>query len=386
MENLGISRQLIDSLTRVHGENLVSIYLPTARKGVDVLKGPIALRNILAAAEQQLIESGMRPTLARDYLAKAQLLSYDADFWAKRSDSIAIFIGPETFEAVHMSFGVPEVFGIGNRFNILPLIPLLAKCDSFYALALDKNEVRLIHCTPETATEVEVPMMPKSMEEFIAFDHPEKHAQAHMGGAPGRTGSFIQHGAGDRGVDPKERLNRFCIEIDHAVTKFLNSGNKPLVLAGTEEVQSAYRSVDKYKKLVPVGITQSLKTLKLEDIRNRSQEIADAYLDAPRQEAVGRFKALGGTGLASLQPEEILASAQDGRVDILFTSQPSETPWSLAGGHAADHDIESLEKANRNNELANLAALATLSSHGKVFRVFPDEIRVEGPVAAIYRY
>ena len=386
METLGISRQLIDSLAHVLGENLVSIYLPTARKGVDVLKGPIALRNILAAGEQRLIEAGMRPTLARDYLARAQQLSFDAEFWARRSDAIAIFIGPETFEAIHLPFSVPEVFGIGDRFNILPLIPLLSRCESFYTLALDKNDVRLIHCTPDSAEEVDVPMMPKSMEDFVALDHAEKHAQAHMGGAPGRTGSFIQHGSGDRGVDPKERLNRFCLEIDHAVTKYLNSGNKPLVLAGTEEVQSAYRGVDKYKKLIPKGITQSVKMLKIEDLRSRSQELADDYMDSPRKEAIERFKALTATGLASRKTEEVLASAGDSRVDTLFTLQPAETPWSLGGVHATEEELKVIETANRDNEIANAAALATLSNHGRVFKVGPEEIPLEGPIAAIYRY
>jgi len=151
-------------------------------------------------------------------------------------------------------------------------------------------------------------------------------------------------------------------------------------------VQSAYRGVDRYKKLIPKGITQSVKMLKIEDLRSRSQELADDYMDSPRKEAIERFKALTATGLASRKTEEVLASAGDGRVDTLFTLQPAETPWSLGGVHATEEELKVIETANRDNEIANAAALATLSNHGRVFKVGPEEIPLEGPIAAIYRY
>jgi hypothetical protein len=370
----GISRNQIEELVNHGEETVASIYVPTARKGIDVLQGPIKLKQMLESVETELVNMGMRSTLAKDFVGPAQKLLSDTTFWDQRSDGVAMFLADGFFKAYHLSFPVPESIQVGTRFNILPLISALSKGEPHYVLALDKNQVRLIVCTAQSTKEATVPGMPRSLASFVSQEYAEKQSQAHSAGPAGQAGSMIRHGAGDKGADAKVKLRRYSQAIDNALRTLLHESKHPVVLAGTQEFVDEYRAVTKYPHVLPDGIIRSTKTLEPNDIRKFSQPIADQHADRKRQEELEKYRAFAGTGLTSQQPEELRDLALAGKIESLFTIQDPS-------GTNAEGPLPTPEWA-----LVNEVALATLANHGSVYRISKEELETVGSAAAILRY
>ncbi len=59
----------------------VSIYLPTHRVGKETQGDSIRLKNLLKRAEDQFVERGMMPMIARDMLEPARRLLDDPNAW-----------------------------------------------------------------------------------------------------------------------------------------------------------------------------------------------------------------------------------------------------------------------------------------------------------------
>lgn len=372
----GISRSQIESLVKWQGNQAVTLYIPTARKGVDVTQGPLKLKNLLVSAEHQLIEGGMRATLARDLLEEASKLVTNSDFWQTRSDGLAIFIGDGHYHIYRLAFEVPELVQVGQRFNVLPLVPGLTRGNPHYVLALDRQHIRLLLCSPEGVTEAKVENLPETMDGFLASAYSEKQAQAHTVGAVGRAGGVVMHGAGDRGVEQKEQTHQFCLAIHEALRHYLHGAQHPLVLAGTEEIVDEYRDVSKYAHTVPDSIVRSLKTLSNSELRDLSQPIVDGFNDRARLDTLERYRTRAGTGLTSRQLETMPEMAQAGRLESLLVSRTV----------IADNPNESDHTLTPDCRAINDLALETLAHQGNVFLFNQGELFVDEPAVAVLRY
>ncbi|MFI5384495.1 MAG: hypothetical protein ACHQ50_00075 [Fimbriimonadales bacterium] len=383
MDKLGITRRQIADLAATQAEPAISIYVPTSRTGVDVLQGRIRLKNLLVEAEERLARQGMRPTLARDLLRPATDLLDQVEFWNDRLDSVALFISPVSFRAYHLPFPTPEYLEIGTHFHVRPLLRVLNTCQTYYVLALEQNHVRLVRCGPRGSAEVSVHGMPKSLHAFLATDHADKQFQYYSAGPAGRAGSIIGYGAGDKGVDHKERLHRFCIAIDRAVIEHTAPSDEPLVLASTQEIRDTYHSISKLPHLLAKGLTCSPKMLDDEELRQDAAPIIAEYADAARKSAIERYKELAGTGLTSQQIEEIVPAAVQGRVDVLLTYEGSSLWGKYDPAAGVKIDAEPLEG---DEELINEAAIATIENGGSVYDIQHGELALAAPTATIFRY
>lgn len=378
----GITRPQIAELVLLRSKSVISVSLPTARIGADVQQGRIRLKNMLVEAEDRLVsDHKLRRTLAMDILGPAAEACADVEFWNDRLDSVGIYIAPGFYRAYHLPFTVREHLEIGPRAFVRPLLPGLANQPTFYVLALDQGGVRLLRCGPRGAKQVPVQEMPETMESFVADEHVDKQVQFHTAGAVGRAGGVIGHGAGDRGADPKGRLQRFSIAISRAVERYLIDKTEPVILAGVDEFQNEFRAESRLRHLLDDGIRGSTHMSEPLDLRRAALPIVAEYADIPREMAVARYRQLAGTGKTSQQIEEILTSAESGRVDVLFLDSERDL-WGTYEGGITTHP----ERLPGDSELLNLTALATLENGGAVFEAEPSDLGIAGPLAAVYRY
>lgn len=384
MDTHGITRRQIAELAARAADPAISIYLPTSRTGPDALQGRIRLKNLLVEAEEKLAHRGMRPTLARDLLKPASDLLDDLSFWNERLDAVALFISANSFDAHHLPFSTPEYLEIGSHFHVRPLLKILNCCPTFYVLALEKNHMRLVRCGPRGAAEVSVPDMPDTLAGYLSTDHADKQYQYYSAGPAGRAGTTIGYGAGDKGVDEKERLLRFSQAVDRAVVEHTAPASDPVVLAGTQEFQDIYRGISKLPKLLAKGVTCSPKMLSADELRSEAEPIVEEQADAARLTAIERYKQLAGTGLTSQQIEEILPAAFQGRVDVLLTYEEG----SLWGKYDPSSGVTIVDAtpAEGDEELINEAAIATMENGGSVYSVQHGELILAGPSATIFRY
>lgn len=364
----GISRNTILDLAKTTGEPAISIYVPTYRTGPEAMQGRIKLKNLLALAENRLVEQGMRRTLATELLSEATALIEDSDFWNDRLDAVAIFVSPGFFKAHHLPYSTPELLHIGPHFYVRPLVRALNYSAAFYVLALDKNHVRLMHCTPRAVNEMKVGDMPHSLEKFVAVEHVEKQYQYHTAGRIGGAGSVIGHGAADKGEDEKDRLHRFSQAISRSLEKFLGASREPVVLVGTKDFQDIFRSVAHLPCLLPEGVAQSPKMLDGRQLCAAASPLVEAFEDTARQAAMERYREIAGTGLTAQTLDQVLPAAAEGKVDALFIL-PNAAVWGQG-------DIE----------LINEATIATLENSGTVYEIADDELSLPEPIAASFRY
>ncbi len=245
----------------------VSIYLPTLRKGHEVIQASIELKNLLRDAENELAEQGLKADDIQSLTADAHDLVSQREYWQHQGDGLAIFLNANYSKVIKLPIGVPSRQVVSESFDITPLLSMLSSSDRFFVLALSANEVRLFDATQFRFDEVLIEDVPQGMSEALHADDNERQLQFHSGA----------------GASPK------------------GGGRSATLLDG--EVHGNQEKTS------------------LEDIHRAAWEIVASHVEETHNATLARFHELLGTGLASAQMLEVSSGAVDGRVDTLFVSQ-----------------------------------------------------------------
>ncbi len=366
-------------LVDASGDALVSIYLPTARAGRETRQGPIRLKNLVAEAEERLATRGAD----QGVLDRVRSRIDDCGFWQHQSDGLAILTGAGRHVELRLPAAFEELVVVGERFHVKPLLANLDRGRRYFVLALSENDVRLVEATRSTAAEVERDDVPESLAAALWYEDPEPALQYHATARGGAQTSYHGHGLGED--DTADRRRRFLRAVDDGVTTLLAGSRAPLVLAGAERTQAAYREVSRYEGLAGEGIDGNPEHLSVDELHARSWPIVAARFAAATAEAAARYQALAGTGRAGDDPAEVALAAHDGRVETLLVS-PHVAAWGrfdAAERLAEQHD--SRQPGDR--DLADAAAAATFRTGGRVLVVDdPADVPSRTALAAIYRY
>ncbi len=385
----------MDRLTRDDLRTLVeprpgpclSIYRATARAGREKQQGPIALKNALRMAEEQLVAGGMRSPQARDFLRPLQALIDDGGFWREQGDGLAVFCAPGFFRRYRLPAAFDDCLFIGSRFAVTQLVPLRADEGRFFILAFSEEEVRLLEATKYGFRTVPLPAgLPRSMADALRYDVPDKQRRFHTitnAGSPGR-GHPIYHGQGTGIDDDKDRLLRYFRSLDHGLHPLLRDETAPLVLAAAEYYFPIYREVNTYPHLVDEGIPGSPQLSSDQELHSRGWQIVEPIFDHERQRAKVQFHNLMGTGRAADDVPEIVLAAHDGRVHYLFVPRRGRV-WGTFD--PATRQVETHDSPRPGDEdLLDRAVYDTIRNSGAVYVVDPAEMPDDVPAAATFRY
>ena len=149
-------------LLNMSDKHCVSIYMSAHRSGREQQQDPIRFRNLIAEAQEKLIEYGVRRPEVQKLMRPAESMLEDESFWQHQSDGLAVFLSSDFLESHRLPIKFEELMVIGETFHIKPLLPLLNENGQFYILALSLNEIRLFLGTKNTIDEIELPSdMPK---------------------------------------------------------------------------------------------------------------------------------------------------------------------------------------------------------------------------------
>ncbi|MBL8228715.1 MAG: hypothetical protein JNL98_09575 [Bryobacterales bacterium] len=329
----------------------------------------IELRNLQKEAVRQLEEAG---TPAAKISAVGELvaeLAADDEFWRYQSESLAVFVTPESIQ----SFRLPNHFDSGvevsDRFHVAPLVRAVSFPYLAYVLALSQNSVRLVEITPSTAVDVTREAgIPENLPDALGRSLPRDPAPA------GR----LQGGEGQ-----KVLVGQFARRVDAAVCAYLTGGNLPLILAAVEHVGAIYRSHNSCPNLLPDSLTGNFDHTTPAELAAAARPLLDAeYQRQAAESAAGFAKAQSsGYGIADLASAARAATqgavrklcidietVEHGTVDddgaIAFAGAPS----------AASYDI-----------VGEIAVRALLSG-AEVIGLRKAQMPAASPVAAILRY
>jgi hypothetical protein len=340
------------------------------------------LKNMLRDVRERLRTDGWRVPDIDDLLAPAAEKLGEPDFWRVSGTSLAFFLAPGLHRIYHLPQMVEPRVMVAPRFHIRPLLAYAENNARFYVLALSQKQVRLFLADRYEGREVGLEGVPTSIAEALAFEDPERQLQSHVTvPSPRGGGAMVFHGHAPT-EEEKDRLLRYCREIDVPLRRHLRLDGAPLVLAGVAVLQTFFRQVSGYSHVLDRGLMGNRDHQSAHDLQQEAWPLVYDYLQEARQAARDRYRSLLGSERATSRLVDILMAAHTGRIDTLFVPC-REMRWGafdLARQKVTLHD----EPQGEGIELIDLAAIQTLLHAGTVYAA--DDGEAEEPLAAILRY
>ena len=398
---LGTEPDMLLEMTGWGGSPVASVYFSSTREAVDPRENSLKLKSALNSLEGQLQDRGLRRPAVKAFLNPLNALLKDRDFWLHQEQGLALFRSSDSMRNFHLPYEVPHIVMVQDEPYLRYMFPMLNLRVSFYVLVLSKNRARLLHCTPLSVSEIDLDKLgvPTSLTSALRYDDLQKPELQHhpttgpgrapegqaapAGASQGRRHGF--HGHGESGDDEKTQLRRYFQAIDDGVRKILPpSPPPPLVLAGVDYVQALYREVSKYHSIVPDAVTGSFDRLRAEQLHELALPTIEEQFDKQLADARERYGTAVGRGLASSDLAEVLGGAHDGRVDTLFVRWDAQIwgRYDTAERELATHDSSTASDL----ELLDLASRWTFANSGSVYVLQKDDMVVDEPLAAIFRY
>jgi hypothetical protein len=371
-------------LAASNGNHCISIFAPTHAAGRESQQDVLRLKNLLAQAERELIDQGVRSTDAKNMLAQGRSLLDDTLFWEKRSHGLAVFLGDGVFERFRVPLELDEVVMVNRRFQLKPLLPLVGYDDRFFVLALSQNRVRLLKGSQYSIRNVDVEGLPENIDQALNYDTLQPASQVHsaMRGDLGKQAAVF-HGQGNVRDVAKDDLAKYFRVISAALRDRLRDQRIPLFLAGVQYLLPIYREVSDYPYIAADELPGNPDHLSERELHDRIWPLMKKRTDGAAEQAEHKYRQLAGTGRTSDDIRRIVPAAHEGRIESLFVDGQAHC-WGTFAPSTGEMDVREAAQTG-DDDLLDLAAVQTLLHRGSVFAL-PVEQVPSPPVAAVYRY
>ncbi|GJF15647.1 hypothetical protein NGTWS1803_00780 [Mycolicibacterium cyprinidarum] len=360
------SRVELESLASVVGQTCLSVYTPNDATPDSPDAHRLAFENQTRKALELVAD-----TAERDALAEAlQDLCDDDDFWRYQSRSLVVLASGDHVHVHRVANHLQASETVGDRYFLKPLLRAVTFPQTAFIIALSEGAVRLIKIAAEGPAEtVEVANMPNS-----AADHAGKASLSD------RARKQRLHGAEDR----KVRVRQYCRAVDQAIRSVLSGRDVPLILAATEPIDSIFRSVNSYPRLLAEGIEGNPEERSDADLAAVARGVLDGFYAEQLTQARHTYEVRQGQGRAQSDLADIARSATYGLVDTLFVDIDSFVAGTLDPQSGA---IEYLDAASGTEyDVVDEVTRRSLLQGGRILAVRSQEVPGGGKAAAILRY
>jgi Bacterial archaeo-eukaryotic release factor family 3 len=368
----------------------ISLYQPTHRKHPDNQQDPIRYRNLLTEIENSLLQKYPIREV-RTLLEKYQSMAHDENFWNHRTDGLAIFNSPGTFQVFELQRAVPELLVVADSFHTKPLLRALQSADRYQVLALNRHEAKLYEGNRDALDEIELAeAVPRTIEEALGDELTEPHLTvASYGARGGRAGEHgvpaMHHGHGQKKDEIEIDNDRFFRVIDRAILEHHSRpSGLPLILAALPKHHPVFHKVSHNPFLMSEGIHQDPAAISAEQLRQEAWRTVEPRFQKRLSELVDNFRAGQPRQLASDDLSEVARALIAGRVATLLVEADRQIPGRL---DSASGRVEFAELADPQVDdlLDDLGELA-LKMGGVVVVVSADRMPSDTGAAAIHRF
>jgi hypothetical protein len=351
-----------------------------------------------------LTDDWMKASETDDFLKPLDDLAENTEFRSGRRHGVAIYLSNDIFRVYRTSESLEQRLVLSRTFSIRPMVSTGDLFASFYLLTLSRQRVALFHLTAESISEVENLNLPAGFEQTMESVTTDRGSQVHSGNPAGiGKQAAVFHGQGGKADTVKPDLTEYLRRVDLAVCSGLqnsglqNSGlqdsglqehDRCLVLAGVDELTTAYRRISSYSHVARSTISGNVDHLSPNQLLERAMPLAVTELAEVREADAESVREQRRHSIAT-DPELVLCAAHDGRVDALFFDKSA----MISGSFFPDtrtmkelHHAPTGEPGDPAGDLMEVAVVQTLRHGGRVHSVSTHDMPVSAKMAAVLRY
>lgn len=398
---------------------LISLYLPTARFGPEVMQGPIRLKNLLTEVRERTgARNGGRLDEA---LGPLDALLVDDGFWNRQADGLALFVGPSEvvgpagYIAHQLPVAVEELAVVGSRFDLRPLLGAVSRGRSFYVLALSQKQVRAFEASIAAIAELSLAGsdVPTQLEDAVGWDWSEESLQFRSGagghgvgggggvgagrgaagrgiaggeGAPhpgaGSGAGAMFHGHGDVG-DHKDEIRRFLMQVDRGLADVISDRAMPLVVAAVDYLVPMLGEVSKLGNPL-VALPGNPDRFSNGELHAAALEVVRPLLEARDGELLERLRDTAHTSRVALGVSDVLRTGTEARHWVLFVD-PTVGLWGRMTNAHGEFERDD-ERGDGSVDLLDEAWRLALKSGAEIVPVRAEVLPGGVPIAALLRH
>lgn len=373
-------------LLAAHEPPCISLYQPTHRRHPDDQQDPIRYRNLVRDVETLLRER--YPTRhTRPVLEGLQALERDDRFWNHRTDGLAVFASPGTFEIFELQRPVRERLIVADSFHVKPLIRIVQSADRYQVLCLNRQEARLYEGNRDALDPVELEDAPSTINEALGDSVAQQPHQVigTYGVKHGEGGKAIHHGHEPQSDQVETNRDRFFRLVDRGILEHHSRpSGLPLLLAALPESHEPFRRISRNPFLLPEGIETNPDSSSVEQLREAAWKKVMPFYLARLEELKEKFFAAQSRQAASADLSDVARAAVAGRVETLLVEAERVIPGVLDRTSGAI-ELKGQANAHVDDLLDDVAELA-LAKGGEVVIVPAERMPADSGLAAIYRF
>lgn len=374
-----VSDKTVEQIIEKNGNPLISIVMPTHRKGEEVKQDPIRFKNLLTEASEELSGRGMKQAEIDEILKPARELLEKPIFWTHQEKGLVVYLAKEYFNHFQLPYSVQEKAYINTHFLITPILPMVSMDGTFNVLAVSRKKARLLRCTRNEVVDVTPDDVSTDIDDYLEVVQ-EKQLQFHTG-ADGTKAMFFGHGSGDE--DQRPVLEAYFREMEKAMTEELKKENNPLVIVGLEDNLAFYKSINSYNRTVENTVDANPDEMKNHDLKEKGWEIIKEYFLKDMYNSLNQFSERTNDKVSN-NLSEVIESTVMGKSRTIFITQ-GEDRW----GHYDEdaHEVHLTDKpSNGDVDLLNWLAVKGLETGSNVYILPREDMPMKSTVAAEYRF
>lgn len=194
----------------------------------------------------------------------------------------------------------------------------------YFILSISKNHAQLFEVTGDRILPRGVDGMPTSMADaWKGLERTEPSLQFHSTGGGNVMGANF-HGSGGVGDLVEQEEDKYIHDLANSVHTLLHGQRDPLVLACVTEFYGMFKKFDQSGRLLEEYIQGSPDQTPMEELKAKADPIVRAHVLKENEKVLEDFGAMHGTGRTSIDPVEIEAQANAGKVQTLILPEGTE--------------------------------------------------------------
>ncbi|MFP4260762.1 MAG: hypothetical protein ACLFS1_06740 [Opitutales bacterium] len=381
----------IEAIARQRGGLCVSMYLPVRKSAPESEQNPLRLRELLETAHQKLEAYGMSPENARDVLQPVASLVDSPEELLISGEALAFLIDKESARRIELPYSTAPGCRVSNQFAIKPLLPLLQWNPGYTAVCINRGEIRVFRGNRVAIEAVEVPDMPKKLEDITGIDDPEKSLQHHTAktvsaeGAPGSAPVPQMHGHGLPSDMEDMQFDRFFRSVSKALHSYLSGREDSLILFGVEENVGLFQSMNEWKERTVLSKKEDPHQWDAPRIKEEALKLLKPLADAKMESYLDRLNEARNKGNGLFKLGQCALAAATGRIELAAVDEDREVD-GICGLDTMKVDIFTEGDAPCTHDLYDFIASETIRHGGEVCVLDALVIPGEGGVAATVRF